>query len=286
MPNYYTHRDLLKSALGLESCATAAHLELDAVLEGVGREIDRHAGFHFYAASGTRYYTPTNSTMLGFDAPLVSVGSIVLDSDNNASYDTTLASTDYYMLPYNATADSPPRPFWGLELAQNTTASLPKGTRRGAQITGLWGYYNKRQAIGSALSTALTSNSTVAEFSNSSLFHPGQTYLIDNEQIFITRNGKSGSDTATTSGTIGIQRGVNGTSADAHASGAVPALYEYPVVDKASLFQAERDYRARSAPMGFTGGDNFGGQQTIAPAAGLHPFTRSAIDQFRAPVAL
>ena len=286
MPNYYVHRDLLKSALGLESCATAAHLELDAVLEGVGREIDRHAGFHFYAASGVRYYTPTNSTMLTLDAPLVAVGSIMLDSDNNASYDSTLTTSDYFMLPYNATADSPPRPYWGFELAQNTTASLPKGTRRGAKITGTWGYYNKRTTIASVLSTAMTSAALTGEFSNSSLLHPGQTYLIDNEQIFITRNGKSGSDTATTSGTVGIQRGVNGTSADAHASGATLGLYEYPVVDKAALFQAERDYRARSAPMGFTGGDNFGGQQTISAAAGLHPFTRSAIDQFRAPVTI
>lgn len=286
MANWYTHRDLLKSALALEGSATAAHLELDAVLEGVAREIDRHCAFPFYAASGTRYYTPQNSTALTLDFPLLSVGSIGLDSDENASYDKILTATDYYLLPYNATAGSPPMPFWGFELAANTTATLPKATRRGARIIGTWGYYDSRTTMGVSLSSALTSGATVAKFNNSSLLHPGQTILIDNEQLFVTRNGKSGSDTATTSGAVGVQRGVNNTSADSHTTGGAVGLYGYPVVDKASLFQAERDYRARSAPMGFTGGDNFGPQQTMQPSVGLHPFTRSALDQFRQPVAI
>lgn len=288
MPNWYTHRDALKVGLGLAGSATAAHGALDIVLEGVAREIDRYSGFHFYPHTGTRYYTPTNSTMLGFDAPLTAVGSIALDTNNNASYDSTLTTSDYFMLPYNATAEQPPRPFWGFELAQNTTASIPKGTRRGAQLTGTWGYYNLTTSVPSVtLTTALTSGATAMEVANSSLMHPGQLVLVESERIFITGNGKSGSDTATTSGRVSITRAQGGTSAVAHASGLSPSVYKFPVVDKASLFQAEMDYRAQDAPLGFTGGDAFGGQQAVSPAGGsLHPFTRRTLDQFRKPVAI
>ena len=286
MPNWYTHRDLLKASIGLEGSATGAHTQLDAVLEGVAREIDRFVGFHFYPASGVRYYTPKNSTCLDLGYPLTALDAVALDTDGNASYNSTLTTTDYYLIPYNATEESPKRPFWAIELAVNSTAAFPRATQRGARITGTWGYYNQTAAVNVALTTTLAATATQAEVTNSSLLHPGQTVLIDSEQVFVVRNGKSGSDTATSSGIVGIERAKNGTTAAAHATtGVALSVYEYPVVDKASLYQSEMDYRANAAPLGFTGGLDGGGQTLSPGAGGLHPFTRRTLEQFRVAVA-
>lgn len=285
MPNWYTNRDTLKAGLGLAGSATAAHVALDTVIEGVAREIDRYCGFGFYAASGARYYTPKASSCLDLDYPLLTADAIALDTDGNASYNSTLTATDYYLIPYNASAEAPPRPWWGIELAVNSTGAFPKGTQRGARVTGMWGYYNQTKALGSALTTAMTTGTTSIEVTNSSRLKPGMTLLIESEQVFVTGNGKSGSDTATTSGTVFVERAKNGTSPVAHTSGQAFSVYEYPVVDKAALFQSEMDYRAQDAPLGFTGGDAFGGQQAVSPGAGsLHPFTRRTLDQFRPAV--
>ena len=284
---WYTHRDTLKVGLGLAGSATAAHSALDAVLEGVAREIDRYTGFGFAPTSAARYYTPRDTDCLYLDQPLTAVDSIALDTDGNASYDATMSATCWYGAPYNASAEQPPRPWWELEVANNSSLQFPKGVQRGACITGTWGYYNLTTSIPSVtLSTGLASGSTAMEVSNSSMLHPGQMILLESERIIIAGNGKSGSDTATSSGRVSITRAQAGTAAVAHTSGLSVAAYKFPVVDKASLFQAEMDYRAQDAPLGFTGGDGFGGQQSVAPGGGsLHPFTRRTLDQFRRPVA-
>ena len=68
MPNYYTGRESLKKALGIGGAtagtATADNGILENVLETVSRLIDDYVGYHFYEASGTRYFTPTNTTHL------------------------------------------------------------------------------------------------------------------------------------------------------------------------------------------------------------------------------
>ena len=64
MPNWYTHRDILKDALGIPATSTGAHVQLDAVIEGVARQFDRHVGFGFFPSSQTRHYTPWESMHL------------------------------------------------------------------------------------------------------------------------------------------------------------------------------------------------------------------------------
>ena len=282
--NWYTDRVTLKRALNIPASTTAGHVMLDSALEGVSRLVDDYLGYAAFPASAVRDFTAHNASCLHFNTPLLSVDSIRTDSSGNGSYGTTLSTADYYLAPANATAESPKRPFWEFESRYNATALLPAGIKRGVRITGTWGYYDERSSPGTALSTALTANATTAKFANSSRLFTGMTLLIDTERVFVTLNGKNGSDTATTSGIVSIQRGINGSVGATHSSNSTVEFYTFPIISNAVVFQAAQDYRAKDAPLGFTGGQPFGTEE-IKPrlSAGLHPFARRMLDGFRVP---
>ena len=271
--------------MGIEASSTGDHAQLDSVQETVARLIDDYCGFQFFPSSDTRYFTARNSQCLALDTPLLAVDSVRLDlHGDGTSYDTTMTSACYYLEPYNATNQSPPKPYWNLELRQSATMAFPSGDKRAVQIIGTFGYYNKTTSI-ATIATANTSNTTRMEFNNSSLLHPGMTLLAGSERIYVKNNGKSGSDTATSSGSVFVERAVNGTTAATHASGETVYAYEYPVIDQAALTQAEQAYLVRHSPQGYAGGDPYG-QQRPQISAGLHPFVRSLLEPFRKPVAL
>ena len=254
------------------------------MLEGVSREIDGYCGFQFYPSSGIRYYRPEQSTYLNLDYPLVNIDAIALDTNADSSYESTLNATSYYTVPYNATEQSPPEPIWAIELRTraNASAVFPRAVARGVRITGTWGYYNQRTGASAKPATAIDTTAVVWDMTGASDLHPGQTILVDSEQVFVERNALSGSATAATSGQIKVKRARNGTVGATHSSNSTIEIYEYPIVDRACLFQAEMDYRAKDAPLGIAGGDMSGGQPLRAPG-GLHPFVRRMLDHFRSP---
>lgn len=280
----YVHRDLLKDALGIDATSSGDHDQLDDAAENISRLIDRRVGFSFHPASGTRFYRPRNSTRLLLDYPLLTVDSIQTSSDGGSTYGSTLSSNDYYLLPDNATLESPRQPFWGIEIRPTATGPVFSTAARGTRITGNWGYFDERTTSTMVLSTGMDATQEFLQIaSGASGLHPGQTVRLENEQIFVLRNGLSGSDTATTSGRVAVQRGQNGTSGVAHASGVAVQTYSYPAVERAALYQAQQDYRAKDAPLGDAGASPFGPQRPVM-AGGLHPFTLRIIDQFRKPV--
>jgi hypothetical protein len=279
----YCDRDLLKRALSLPATATGGHAALDAVLEGVSREIDEYVGFRFYTTSGVRHYRPRCSNYLALDYPLTAVDSVTLDTDGDSSYESTLESTGYYTTPDNATEEG--KPWWGLELRAGAAAScaFPVGVQRGAKITGAWGYYNQREETTAKPATGIDATQSVWDMAGASDLHPGQTLRVDSEQVLILDNALSGSATAATSGQLTVKRGCNGTSGTTHSSNSTMSVYVYPIVDRVALYQSEMDYRAQDAPLGPLADDQ-GGQSLRAPG-GLHPFVRRQLDLFRSPVA-
>ena len=285
MPNWYADRDLLKSALSIPASASGAHDFLDAVLEGVSRNIEDHVGFSFYPSSQTRYYRPVNSAYLALDFPLLSVDSITLDTNGNGSYESTLDSTAYYLTPYNATEERPPRPWWGIELRSDANASavFPVKVAKGAKVAGTWGYYDQRTETTAKPTTAVTAAQNTIEFAGASGLSPGMMLCLDSEQICVLENGLSGSDTATTSGIVRVQRALNGTTGATHSSLSTMSIYGYPIVSQAALYQAEMDYRGKDAPMGIAAGGEPGGGQRFAALGGLHPFVRRMLEPFREP---
>ena len=283
--NWYTHRDVLKESLTIPACTTANHTFLDQVLETVARNIDRHLGFHLYPSSGIRYFRPRQTTYLDLDYPLLNIDAIALDTNADSSYESTLDSTSYYMVPYNATEESPRQPWWAIEIRTRTNASaiFPIRVAQGVRITGTWGYYNERDETTCRPATAMDATQLTMKMTGATNLHPGQTIRVDSEQIFVVANGLSGSDTATTSGIIAVKRAQNGTPGATHSSLSTASIYTYPVVSAAALYQAGMDYRAKDAPLGITGTDPTWNQTVRAPG-GFHPFVRRLLDEaFRTP---
>lgn len=275
MGNWYTNRSTLKSALSIPATTTRDHVLLDIMLEGVSREIDAYCGMQFYPSSGVRYYRPQQSTYLDLDYPLLNIDGIALDTNADSAYESTLDSTSYYTLPYNATEQSPPDPSWAIELRTRTNASavFPTGVARGVRITGTWGYYDQRKAATNVPATAIDATQKSVTITGSTNIHPGQTIRLGAEQMFVEERS---------TGTLTVKRAVNGTTGATHSSNSTMSVYEYPIVDRACLFQSEMDFRGKDAPLGIAAGDN--GGQIMRAGTGLHPFTRRLLDNlFRVP---
>ena len=137
MPNTYTNRDLLKQAMGIDASSTGNHLTFDSVLETVSRMFDDYVGFPFFASSGTRYFTPKNSQQFDLPEPVLAIDSVRADlHGTGTSWDTTMTSSVYNLTPYNAAQQSPPRPYWGMELRYGATMAFPTNWPKALQIIG------------------------------------------------------------------------------------------------------------------------------------------------------
>lgn len=282
MANWYVNRDDLKSALTIPASTTRDHAHLDGAVEAISRLLDDYLGFHAYPSSGVRYYTPTGGTRLRLDYPLLAVDTIQHSSDGGSTYGSTMTTADYYLQPDNATEESPPRPFWEVVIRPNATSSaagFPKGITRGTKITGTWGYFNQTANSSATLATALAVGTTTIKINISTALHPGQTILMGSEQMFLTRTPTSATGSITS--TVDVLRAQNGTVGATHSCATTIAVYTYPIIERAALYQAEQDYRGKDAPFGNVGGQPGGGQSI---SIGLHPFTRRMLDGFRKPV--
>ena len=284
MGNWYIDRNRLKAALNQDASSTGDHGMLDDTLESVSRLIDDYLGFHLYPSSGTRYFTPRDSRHLELDYPLLAVDAIQTSSDGGTTYGSTMVSGAYYLEPANATEESPRQPWWSVGIRPNTTASgaaFPAGTMRGARIQGTWGYFDERSTATATLATALNATSLTAEINGATAFRPGQTILMGGERMFVVQTPASA--TGSHSSQITVERARNGSAGATHSCATAIEIYNYPVVERAVLYQAQLDFRVKDAPLGVAGGEPFGAQ-SVRAAGGLHPFTLRMLAGFRMPV--
>ena len=104
---------------------------------------------------------------------------------------------------------------------------------------------------------------------------PGHTIRIGDEQLYVVN---AVTDTAAKTITLTVRRGINGTTASAHAVAAPIAVYRYPKgVAEASLLQAAVWWRERlSAPFRPPEGEAGGDVDGVSPAvrALLNPYRR------------
>lgn len=111
---------------------------LEAIVESVSRAIDDFCGRRFYAATQTRYYSAGRGDRLTVD-DLLSVTTLKTDDDGDGEYETTWATTDYHLAPYNAQLESVPEPYWRIEASEYGDYTFPCGPRR-VQVVGSWGF--------------------------------------------------------------------------------------------------------------------------------------------------
>ncbi len=106
-------------------------------IEAAEEAIEAYCSRVFYrSGTVTRYYTPEDALSTRID-DLVSAATVATDEDGDGTYETTWASTEYLLAPYNAQADG--EPYRYIEASAAVARSFP-ALRRSLAITGVWGW--------------------------------------------------------------------------------------------------------------------------------------------------
>ena len=136
--NGYATLTELKHADVLNFSTTDHDTILETVIEAVSRAIDNECLRHFYSASETRFYTSETSDILFVDDISTASGlTLLTDDDGDRTYENTWDTTDYDLLPFNASTDG--FPFNMIEITPNGNYTFP-GTKKGVKITATFGW--------------------------------------------------------------------------------------------------------------------------------------------------
>ena len=220
----------LGTALKADMAGVSNTNMLDAPLvrlcEAVSRDFESACGRRFSAVQGTRYMSGAahpDSRYLWLPEDLCSITSVTVDSDGDGDYDMTLtADVDYWAWPYEAPEIY--EPHYRLELNPNggQLTSWP-AYPRSVKVVGLWGYSYELQSTGLTVQgggiNASTLTATLSGAAEALVF-PGDVLVLESEQIDVAA-------VSATSVTFGA-RGINGTTAAAHAASVVAYVRRYP----------------------------------------------------------
>ena len=135
--NGYTTLLTVKTALGIPVDERDDDFYLEATIESVSRMIDNHTGRRFYAETDTRYYAPISIDQIYTD-DIITVTTLKTDDDNDGTFETTWATTDYNLMPFNAGENG--RPYTWIETSGYGNCAFPPGTKKAVQIVGSFGY--------------------------------------------------------------------------------------------------------------------------------------------------
>ena len=114
---------------------------IERVVTAVSRSIDKHCRRWFYGISGTRYYTPVDYAKLDID-DLGTSGSVTIttDEDGDRTYETSWASTDYDLWPYNGA------PYMEVHVTPQGNNAWPVKVAKSVKIAGVFGYQSGTSA--------------------------------------------------------------------------------------------------------------------------------------------
>lgn len=237
MPHSYLGRNALKPFLG--DTTTKNDVAYRRALEGVSQEIDKWTNRTFRTSVETRYFTPEDGDEILID-DVVSVTAVRMDQDGDRTYETTLSTSDWELLPFNATSSS--EPYTILSRRPNGSYSFTS-MRRGLQIVGTWGYWEDLANSTSKCSTNTDATSTSFGIAGSTSLDVGQTIRIDDEDMYV--------NDIDTSSNVFVERGINGSTASTHSTSSPIKVHRYPpTVVEACRIQATRIFKRKDAPFG------------------------------------
>ena len=206
--------------------------ELFQLLLAISALVDSYCNRHFYALTTTRTFDGPADTQLTIP-DLISATSVKSDDDDDGTYETTWATTDYQLVPLN----SEPSQHWGSSfhglrvLSRGTKQRLERGQAR-YEIVGIWGYRAFQEDSDSLTDGSVTASATSVNVDSGGDFAVGQTIVVDSEQFLIT---------GISSNTLTVTRGLNGTTAATHADNAQVDIARWPAaVERATLMNAAR----------------------------------------------
>lgn len=159
-----------------------------------------------------------------YRSDLVSVTTLKVDEDGDGVFELTLVhNTDYWLLPANPTVTGQPARGLTLVVGRSTSPQITVWPKRPRciELVGKFGHSETTEASGltGTLADATDTTITTTEGADTTgLIYPGDTLLIESEQVYVTA-------VATT--TVTVERGVNGTTAAAHTSQAL-LIRRYP----------------------------------------------------------
>lgn len=123
---------------------TGSDAAIDDDLLSISRHLERRIGrfFNKDATEQSRIFVPSggrNETDILAVDDLVSVSEIVIDDGQDDSFGTTVAASDYELLPRNADKGPEPQPYRQIRLApwSDSKTSWPNAR---VKVTGIWGW--------------------------------------------------------------------------------------------------------------------------------------------------
>lgn len=136
----YCSLDEAKSELRIPNGTTDEDARLERKIERASRAIDAWTGRRFYAATETRVFSARSGySLLVPDMDLLAVTSLKTDDDGDRVYETTWATTDYWLGPENAAVMG--QPYWQIDVDRDYGRyTFPTSVRQGIQIAGSFGY--------------------------------------------------------------------------------------------------------------------------------------------------
>ena len=235
--------DVLKGPSALNITGSSDDGRLLAMAEAASRLIDRHCNRHFYAVRATRRFDGNGTARLLLpDLVSVGDGGVRTDDGRDGTFGTAWDAGDYALLPRNADPEgggAASRPYTSIEVSRSGGRQAWPTGRGTVRIAGEWGWRRRMRLEGRT--TGAVADASVGEVTvpSGSRATAGHTLLIDEEQLYVRE---------ATSGTLKVDRGVNGTDATAHDAGSAVYVFEYPApVVEAVLLQTVRLWRLTGA---------------------------------------
>ena len=253
MPNIYADLATLKSASLLNVAVDDFDDRLLGLLGSASRWIDGYCDRHFAARHGRLTFDGSGDGSGGDSLAVpdlieVSSISVGLGSGRRSEW----SADDWTLYPLNAEPDEPwGRPYTRIKVAAGSTRRFVRGS--GAVIVdGVWGYNRRLVDSGwlvADMAPVGSEDTSIAAAAGNGVtplaVSAGHTIRIDDEQLFVASVDRAG---GAATATLEVERGVNGTSAAAHASGQAASLFRYPdAVAEACLLLASGWWRQRDA---------------------------------------
>ena len=283
MPNLYVSLNSFKGQGAANLALGSNDARLVALIDTISRQAENYCGHHFYSLTQIRYFSGNGLDILPLpdNWDLIAITTLKEDEDGDSTFETTWAAADYHLYPYDAqpTGDiGRARPYHKLEVNQatnGTKGSFSIGQRR-FELTGKWGYCESTEATGATINEGAqySSSDTTLTVSDGTKISIGDTLMIETEQIYVKDQANVGGADFT------VTRGINGTTAAAHADATAISriLYPLPVVE-AVYMQASRLWTRRAS--GFANNLGFAETGIVRPWTGLDRDVKELLDQYR-----
>lgn len=201
-------------------------LGLLQTIDDVSREFESECHREFSATVATRIIDVPRpceannwgrSLWLPYD--LISVTSLKVDDDADWSYGLTLVEgTDFAL--WNDNAANEPYARIDIDPESALISTWQRNARgREVQIAGVWGYSYEVESAGTLGGAISDTTGTSVTMTAGHSVEPGDTLKIDSEQFEVT---------AVATNTLTVTRGINGTTAATHSTGATVSRRRYP----------------------------------------------------------